>query len=135
MRALLYYLSGTIFVLLFIVACSNAVDVQVEGFVFNDENKNSIYNTNESFLGDVLIRSGNFEASTADDGTFSISAKVNDTSSEIVIFFTKDGYEDASYTIDRFKTEGDDDSSDAASVYYPVVGNEIISNLEVGMEE
>jgi len=78
--------------LVIMVGCSLR-EVTIEGYVFEDENNDSIYNQGEPWIPDVIIKCGSQKAETDSSGEFSISGSIPG-SGDICLFLYKKGYQD-----------------------------------------
>jgi hypothetical protein len=80
-----------IFIILLLFNCSFN-EVQIDGKVYNDTNKNGVLDNGEPPLPNAKVASGNVYVYTLNDGSFSLSGQIPSDSAEIKIFVSKNNF-------------------------------------------
>jgi len=80
-----------IFIILLLFNCSFN-EVQIDGKVYKDTNKNGVLDNGEPPLPNAKVASGNVYAYTLNDGSFSLSGQIPSDSAEIKIFVSKNNF-------------------------------------------
>ena len=80
-----------IFIILLLFNCSFN-EVQIDGKVYKDTNKNGVLDNGEPPLPNAKVASGNVYVYTLNDGSFSLSGQIPSDSAEIKIFVSKNNF-------------------------------------------